>query len=176
MTAPGDRAGVMRPPGPAGAFTLRDATPADVPAVCALVRALAEYEGKLAKFTAGEADFYRVLFGPRPYAQAIVAEAQGRAVGVALYHTTISTFTCSPGYFLEDIFVLPEMRGAGLGRALFAELARRLAAEGGKQIDWRVLKWNAPSIAFYQRLGAKGDPGEWDMMSLSGDALARLTA
>ncbi len=157
-------------------FTLRDATPADVPAVRALVRALAEYEHKLDKFTASEADYHRVLFGPRPYAQAILAEAGGQAVGVALYHTTISTFTCSPGYFLEDIFVSPALRGAGLGRALFAELARRLQAEGGKQIDWRVLKWNAPSIAFYQRLGAKGDPGEWDMMSLSGDALARLTA
>jgi GNAT superfamily N-acetyltransferase len=158
------------------AFTLRDATPEDVPVVHRLVRGLAEYERKLDKFTATVADYHRVLFGPRPYAQAILAEAGGRVVGVALYHTTISTFTCSPGYFLEDLFIEAEQRGSGLGRAFFAELARRLKAEGGKQIDWRVLKWNAPSIAFYQRLGAEGDPGEWDMMSLSGDALARLTA
>ena len=158
------------------AYTLRDATPADVADVHRLVRGLAEYERKLDKFTATPADYHRVLFGPRPYAQAIVAEAAGRGVGVALYHTTISTFTCHPGYFLEDLFIEAEQRGSGLGRALFAELARRLKAEDGRQIDWRVLKWNAPSIAFYQRLGAKGDPGEWDNMSLSGDALARLTA
>ena len=156
------------------AYTLRDATPADVAEVHRLVRGLAEYERKLDTFTATPAGYHRVLFGPRPYAQAIVAEAGGRLVGVALYHTTISTFTCHPGYFLEDLFIEAEQRGTGLGRALFAELARRLRAEGGTRIDWRVLKWNAPSIAFYQRLGAKGDPGEWDMMSLSGDALARL--
>ena len=106
------------------AYTLRDATPADVADVHRLVRGLAEYERKLDKFTATPADYHRVLFGPRPYAQAIVAEAGGRVVGVALYHTTISTFSCHPGYFLEDLFIEAEHRGSGLGRALFAELAR----------------------------------------------------
>ncbi len=160
----------------APAFHLRDATPTDAPALHALVRGLAEYEHKLAGFTATPADFQRVLFGPRPYAQAILAEAAGQPVGVALYHHTLATFTCKPGYFLEDIFIQESHRGAGLGRALFAELARRLAAEGGDSITWRVLHWNAPSIAFYHRLGAEMATGEWHSMNLSGAALARLAS
>ncbi len=158
------------------AFTLRDARLEDAATVRQLVRALAHYERKLSSFTALVQDFERALFGPRPYAQAILAEVAGEAVGVALYHTTFSTFTGKPGYFLEDLFVQREHRSAGIGRAFFTEMARRLKAEGGTSITWRVLKWNEPSITFYLRLGAKGDPGEWDNMSLSGDALARLTA
>jgi GNAT superfamily N-acetyltransferase len=155
---------------------LRDATPADVPDLLRLVRALAEYERKLEKFTATAEDYQRLLFGPRPYAQAMVAERGGSAVGVALYHRTVSTFAGRPGYFLEDIFIEPAERGSGLGRAFFAELARRLAAEGGDNLSWRVLHWNAPAIGFYERLGAERATGEWHSMSLSGDALARLTA
>lgn len=156
--------------------TLRDATPADVPAVLRLVRALAEYERKLDQFTATEAHYERLLFGPRPIAQAILAEREGKAVGVALYHHTVSTFTGRPGYFLEDIFIEEGERGTGLGRALFTELARRLAAEGGTSLAWRVLHWNAPAIGFYHRLGATMATGEWHSMSLTGDALARLQA
>lgn len=158
------------------AFTLRDATPADVPEVLRLIRALAAYERMAERCVAQETDIARALFGPRPYGQAIMAERDGHAVGMALWHTTLSTFTGRPGYWLEDIFVEPEQRGAGIGRALFAELARRLAAEGGSGMSWRVLKWNAPSIGFYLGLGAQGDAGEWDIMSLSDDALARLLA
>ena len=157
-------------------FTLRDAVPGDAPEVMRLVRALAEYERLNHRCTATEEDMDRVLFGPRPYARAMLAEVAGRTVGVALYHTTISTFVCRPGYFLEDIFVQPEQRGQGIGKAFFAELAKRLREEGGRSIAWRVLKWNAPSIEFYRSLGAEGDPGEWDMMTLSGDALDRLAA
>jgi GNAT superfamily N-acetyltransferase len=155
---------------------LRDATPADAPEVLRLIRALATYERKLDRCAAREADIHRVLFGPRPYAQALLAEADGRAVGLALWHTTISTFTGRPGYWLEDIFVEDHARGRGVGKAIFAELARRLKAENGRVIHWRVLRWNAPAIAFYRGPGAEGDPGEWEEMSLSGDALARLTA
>lgn len=157
-------------------FILRDATPADVPEVLRLVRALAAYERLEHRCVAQEPDLHRLLFGPRPYAQAILAERGGRAVGLAIWHTTISTFSCRPGYWLEDLYVEEAERGTGLGRALFAELARRLAAEGGEDIDWNVLRWNAPSIAFYERLGARRADGEWHSMSLSGDALARLTA
>ena len=155
---------------------LRDANPADVPEVLRLIRALASYERLEHRCVAQEDDVRRVLFGPRPYGQAILAEVGGRAVGMALWHTTLSTFTCRPGYWLEDLFVEDAARGQGIGRQLFAELARRLAAEGGQSIAWRVLTWNAPSIAFYRSLGAEGDPGEWDDMSLSGVALARLLA
>jgi GNAT superfamily N-acetyltransferase len=155
---------------------LRDATPADLPEVLRLIRALAAYERLEHRCVAQEHDLQRVLFGPRPYGQAMLAEAGGRAMGLALWHTTLSTFTCRPGYWLEDIFVEEAARGMGIGKLIFAELARRLAAEGGHAIAWRVLKWNAPSIAFYRSLGAQGDPDEWDELSLSGDALARLTA
>jgi GNAT superfamily N-acetyltransferase len=153
---------------------LRDATPEDVPEVLRLIRALAEYERLSDRCVAQESDLHRVLFGPHPYGRAMLAERGGRAVGVAVYHTTLSTFTCRHGYWLEDIFVEPEQRGMGIGQAIFAELARRLLAEGGNRIAWDVLKWNAPSIAFYRGLGAAGDTGEWDGMSLSGEALRRL--
>ena len=157
-------------------FVLRDAVPCDAAAVMRLIRALAEYERLAHRCVATDEDMHRVLFGPRPYARAMLAEVAGRAVGVALYHTTISTFTCRPGYFLEDIFVEPEHRGRGIGRAFFAKLATRLNEENGRAIAWRVLKWNTPSIEFYRGLGAEGDPGEWDTMSLSGEALSRLAA
>jgi GNAT superfamily N-acetyltransferase len=154
--------------------TLRDAGTADTAAVLLLLRGLAEYERLGAQCVATEADLARVLFGQRPYARALLAEWQGRAVGMAIWHTTLSTFTCRPGYFLEDLFVEETARGQGIGRAIFAELARRLATEGGQAIAWRVLAWNAPSIGFYRGLGAVTDSGEWNGMSLSGDALARL--
>ena len=135
---------------------LRDATPGDVPEVLRLLRALAAYERKLDRCVAQEADLQRVLFGPRPYAQALLAEADGRSVGMALWHTTVSTFTGRPGYWVEDIFVEDHARGRGIGRAMFVELGRRLKAEDGRMIHWRVLRWNAPAIAFYRGLGAEG--------------------
>jgi GNAT superfamily N-acetyltransferase len=165
--APGDDA-------PAAAFAVRDAAPADVPAVLRLVRALATYERLEHRCVAEEEAIHRALFGAPPYCRAVLAEAEGREVGIALWHTTFSTFSGRPGYWLEDIFVEPHRRGIGIGRALLAELARRLAAEGGKHIAWRVLRWNEPSIAFSRGLGAEGDPGDWEGMSLSGEALARL--
>jgi len=157
-----------------GIVLLRDAAPGDVPTVLRLVRALAAYEKLEYRCTAQEADMHRMLFGPRPYGHAMLAEHAGRAVGVAVYYTTLSTFTCRPGYWLEDIFVEPDQRGGGIGQAIFSELARRLLAEGGDRISWGVLKWNAPSIAFYRGLGAEGDSDEWDGMTLSGAALHRL--
>jgi GNAT superfamily N-acetyltransferase len=161
--------------GAAPAFALWDAAPADVPAVLRLIRALAAYERLEHRCVAGEEAIHRALFGAPPYCRAVLAEAAGgRAVGIALWHTTFSTFSGRPGYWLEDIFVEPGSRGLGIGRALFAELARRLSAEGGTQIAWRVLRWNEPSIAFYRGLGAEGDPGDWEGMTLSGEALARL--
>jgi GNAT superfamily N-acetyltransferase len=156
--------------------TLRDAGPADVPELLRLLRGLAAYERLEARCIATEAGLHQVLFGPRPYGQALLAEQAGLAVGIAVWHTTLSTFACRPGYWLEDIFVEPAARGQGIGRAIFAGLAQRLAAEGGTVIGWRVLAWNAPSIGFYRGLGAVADSGEWNGMSLSGEALARLMA
>jgi GNAT superfamily N-acetyltransferase len=155
---------------------LRDAAPADVPEVLRLIRALAAYERLEHRCVAQEAAIHRALFGPRPYCRALLAALDGATVGLAVWHTTFSTFTGRPGYWLEDIIVEPEARGRGVGMALFRELARRLAAEDGTAIAWRVLRWNTPSIEFYRALGAQGDPGEWEQMTLSGDALARLAA
>jgi GNAT superfamily N-acetyltransferase len=157
-------------------LAIGDARPEDVPEVLRLVRALAVYERLEHRCVATEADMQRVLFGARPYASAMLAWREGRAVAVALWHTTISTFSGRHGYFLEDIFVEDSERGRGVGRAIFAAMARRLAAEGGEGISWRVLAWNAPSIRFYEGLGARRATDEWHNMSLTGDAFARLAA
>ena len=155
---------------------LRDATPGDVPVLLRLLRALAAYERKLDRCVVDEAGLARLLFGPCPYARGLLAEREGRALGMALWHTTISSFSGRPGYWVEDIVVEEAARGRGIGRAMLAELARRLLAEDGALLHWRVLRWNAPAIGFYRGLGAEGDPGEWEEMRLSGDALARLAA
>ena len=159
-----------------GDLVLRDAAPADVPEVMRLVRALAAYERLEHRFVAAPADLHRALFGTPPWCRGMLAWLDDRAVGVALWHGTFSPFLGRPGYYLEELFVEPELRGRGAGKALLAELARRLAAEGGATITWRVLRWNEPFIAFYRGLGAEDDPGEAMQMMLSGDALARLAA
>jgi GNAT superfamily N-acetyltransferase len=137
-----------------GPFTIRAAAPSDVAELLRLVRALAEYE-KLAAMAVGTAAMLdEALFGPRPAAEALVAERAGRVVGFALFFTTFSTFLCQPGLYLEDLFVEPEQRGAGIGRALLRRLAALAAERGCGRLEWRVLDWNAPSIRFYESLGA----------------------
>lgn len=160
----------------AAAFTIRDATPADVPHIHRLVRGLAEYENLLEKFTATEADFHAALFGPTPRAHAILAQpAGGPPVGIALFYYTFGTFGCRPNIFLEDLFVEPAYRKHGLGLALLRALAQRAVAENCDRIDWHVLEWNAPSIAFYQSLGATRMT-DWHVRQLQGDALKALAA
>src|SRR5205085_10825699 len=120
-----------------------------------LIASLAEYE-KLADMAVGTvADLERSLFGPRPAAEAIVAECGARAVGFALYFTTFSTFLCKPGLYLEDLFVEPDERGRGIGKALLARLAQLAVERKCGRLEWRVLDWNEPSIRFYESLGAK---------------------
>jgi GNAT superfamily N-acetyltransferase len=137
-----------------GDFAIRAATPAVVGELLRLIGALAEYE-KLADMAVGtEAMLHAALFGPRPSAEALVAERGARAVGFALYFTTFSTFLCKPGLYLEDLFVEPAHRGAGIGKALLAALAARAVERGCGRLEWRVLDWNEPSIRFYESLGA----------------------
>ena len=135
-------------------FLIRAATPADVPDLLRLIKGLAEYE-KLAHMAVGtEPQLHAALFGARPAAEALMAERGGRAVGFALFFTTFSTFLCKPGLYLEDVFVEPGHRGAGIGKALLRKLAQLAAERGCGRLEWRVLDWNEPSIRFYQSLGA----------------------
>lgn len=158
----------------AGGAILRDATPADVPAVLDFVRMLAAYERQPERFTAGADAMRAALFGAQPLCRGMLAWHDARPVGLVLWHTTFSPFSATPGYWVANIVVAEDCRGLGIGRAFFAELARRLAAEGGTAIGWGVKRWNAPSIGFYRSIGAESDPGISERMSLGGAALARL--
>jgi len=154
-------------------FLLREATPSDVPEVLRLVRGLAEYEKLLHEAVATEADFHTALFGPQPRAQAVLAVADGSAVGLALWYYTFSTFTGRPDMFLEDLFVEPAWRGRRIGLGLLRYLARRAVGEKCRRIEWRVLNWNQPSIDFYQSLGAE-PLRDWHVRQLGGAALRTL--
>src|SRR5579863_8875395 len=156
-----------------GDFLLREATPSDVPDVLRLARGLAAYERLLHEAIATEADFHTALFGPQPRAHATLAIAGDRAVGLALWYYTFSTFTGRPDMFLEDLFVEPAWRGRRIGLALLRHLARHAVAERCRRIDWRVLNWNQPSIDFYESIGARAMQ-DWHVRQLGGTALRAL--
>ena len=152
---------------------LRPAVPADVPTLFRLILALAEYE-KLSHAVTGSADTLKEhLFGSRPYAEAIVAEYAGQAVGFALFLYNYSTFLTQPGIYLEDLFVLPEYRRQGIGRAIFSYLAQLAVERGCGRLEWSVLDWNEPAIAFYRRMGAAVLP-DWRICRVTGEGLAEL--
>ena len=156
-------------------FAIRPAVPADVPELLRLIRELAEYE-KLADMAVGTPPMlHAALFGARPAAEAMVAERGGRAVGFALYFTTFSTFLCKPGLYLEDLFVEPAHRGAGIGKALLERLAQLAAERGCGRLEWRVLDWNEPSIRFYESLGASLMK-EWILVRMTRPEFERLAA
>jgi GNAT superfamily N-acetyltransferase len=154
-------------------MTLRPATAADVPQILAFIRGLAEYERLLHEVVATEDGLREALFGPRPYAEVVLAEDAGAAVGFALFFHTFSTFIGQPGIYLEDLFVIPEARGKGVGKALLAELARLAVERGCGRVEWAVLDWNAPAIGFYDSLGAVPNE-EWTVYRLTGAPLATL--
>ena len=148
----------------------RDAVPGDEALVRHFVFRLAEYE-KLTHLAVGtDADFARALFATPSRISALIVEKSGVPVGFALWYYTFSTFTARPSLYLEDIFVEPEHRGAGIGKSVFRILARRALDEGCTRMDWSVLNWNAPSIAFYRALGAAGME-DWTVQRLEGAAL-----
>ncbi len=152
---------------------LRTATPQDVPLLFKLIQALAEYE-KLSHAVVGNAvDLEAHLFGSRPYVEAILAEQAGQGVGFALFFYNYSTFLTKPGIYLEDLFVLPEYRGQGIGKALLIHLAQLAVSRGCGRMEWSVLDWNEPTIAFYQHLGVSVLP-DWRICRLTGDALEHL--
>ena len=154
---------------------LRDATEADLPLVVRFIRALAEYEKLLHEVTATEAELGRFLFKEPRRAEALIAEWDGVPVGFAVWYYAFSTFNGLPSLYVEDVFVEPEQRNRGIGRAIFAHLATRALAQGCGRMEWSVLDWNAPSIAFYRSIGARPREG-WTLQQLSGPALEALAA
>ncbi len=156
-----------------GRVRVAAATPADVPLLHRMVQALAIYEKLEHTMRAGETDLDRALFGARPVAEALVGFLEDRAVGFALYFPTYSTFVGKPGIWLEDLFVVPEARGHGVGRGLLSRLAALVLERGGGRLEWTVLDWNAPSIAFYRALGAIA-LDDWTTYRVVGEALESL--
>ncbi len=153
--------------------TIRAAGPGDVPVLLALVRALAVYEREPDAVKASDADFQAALFGDGAVAEAVLAEQDGVAVGMALWFRNFSTWTGKPGLYLEDLFVVPEARGLGIGKALLVHLAGIAVARGYGRFEWSVLDWNAPAIGFYKALGATAQD-EWTVMRVTGEALQAL--
>lgn len=154
---------------------LRPATRTDVPVLFDLIKALAEYE-KLSHAVTGNADsLEKHLFGERPYAEAILAECGGQVVGWVLFFYNYSTFLTQPGIYIEDLFVLPEYRGRGIGKSLVAHVALLAVKRGCGRLEWSVLDWNQPAIAFYQGLGADVLP-DWRICRVTGDSLTRLAS
>lgn len=154
---------------------LRPAAPADVPVLFQLILALAEYE-KLADAVSGNAEaLHEHLFGSRPYAEAILAEYRGQAVGFALFFPNYSTFLTQPGIYLEDLFVLPEYRRQGIGKAILSYLAHLAIERGCGRLEWSVLDWNESAIAFYRYMGAL-ILDDWRICRVTGESLTQLAA
>jgi GNAT superfamily N-acetyltransferase len=153
---------------------IRPATAADVPLILAFVRALADYEKLSAEVEATEETLRATLFPShgRPAAECVLAYDDNTPAGFAVYFSNYSTFLAKPGLYLEDLFVKPEFRSRGLGKALLLHLARLAATRGYGRMEWSVLDWNAPAIAFYESIGARR-MREWQICRLTGDALAQ---
>ena len=154
-------------------FVIRAGTRRDVPVILGLIRGLARYERLTHQVEATTAGIARHGFGRRRFFETLICRERGRPVGFALYFFTYSTFLGRPSLWLEDLFVLPEARGRGAGRALLRALARIAVRRGCGRMEWTVLEWNRPAIRFYRRLGA-GLRREWILTRLTGPPLRRL--
>jgi GNAT superfamily N-acetyltransferase len=152
---------------------IRPAEPADVPVVAELIRQLARFEKLEHEVVLTEELLMAGLFGARPYAEALLAEEDGPPIAFALFFHSFSTFLARPGMYLEDLFVLPDHRGRGVGRAVLAHLARLAIERGCGRLEWAVLNWNQEAIRFYERLGARPN-SEWTVYRLRGEALHAL--
>jgi GNAT superfamily N-acetyltransferase len=158
-----------------GNLRVRDAVPGDIGQLLGFVRGLAEYEREQHQVMATEADLAEALFGTDPKVFALVAENEGTVVGGMIYFVSFSTWTGRHGLYVEDLFVVPEQRRQGTGKALLAALAQRAVRTGCPRIEWVVLDWNQPAIDFYLSLGAL-PMDEWRIFRLAGDALSDLAA
>lgn len=152
---------------------IKPATESDVPVIYEFIKGLADYERMADEVRATEESVRTNLFGARPYAEVLLARLDGRPVGFALFFHNFSTFVGKPGLYLEDLFVLPEYRGRGIGKALLVSLAKLAVERNCGRFEWNVLDWNAPAIEFYKSLGAVGMDA-WRLYRLSGEALTNL--
>jgi GNAT superfamily N-acetyltransferase len=152
---------------------IREAELSDVPVIADLIRGLARFEKLEDGVTMTEELLAKNLFGPRRYAETLIAEDGGSPVGFALFFHNFSTFLAKPGIYLEDLFVVPEQRGHGIGRALLQRLAQIAVERDCGRLEWAVLDWNRDAIGFYERLGAKPN-SEWTVYRLTGEALTSL--
>src|SRR5881296_4743008 len=154
-------------------FDIRSASVEDVPIILQLIRDLATYERAPHEVTATEQQLVDVLFGEKPAAEVLLAFERQSPVGFAVYFYNFSTWLGRPGLYLEDLFVKPEKRGKGYGRALLVELAKIARERGCGRMEWAVLDWNEPAITFYRQLGAK-PMDEWTVFRLTRDGIAKL--
>jgi len=152
---------------------IRAAVPGDVPLILTFIRELAAYEKLAHEVVATEASLDSTLFGPNPRAEVLIAEVDGAPAGLALFFHNYSTFLGRAGIYLEDLYVREAFRGRGAGRLLLTRLAAVAVERGCARLDWAVLDWNEPAIAFYRKLGAV-PKDEWTVFRLSGAGLRRL--
>lgn len=155
------------------AITIRPALPSDVAQILQFIQALADYEHEPDAVLATEADLLRDGFGPNPFYFCLIGECDGTPAGFALYFFNYSTWMGRPGLYLEDIFVLPEFRGRGIGKALLKKVATIAVEKNCRRLQWEVLDWNTPAIEFYRAMGAEF-LDEWRNVRVSGDALLQL--
>jgi GNAT superfamily N-acetyltransferase len=157
------------------ALSIRPATRSDLPLIVQFIRDLAEYERLADEVRFDEAVLGDRLFGARPYAEVLIGEVDGGSQGFALFFHNFSTFEGKPGVYLEDLFVRPEARGTGLGKALLSALAQIAVERDCARLEWWVLDWNEPAIGFYKKLGAK-PMDEWTTFRVEGEALMQLAS
>ena len=156
-------------------FAIASATERDVPTILQMIQALAQYEKLSHAVTATEDRLRATLFGPQPAAEVLMASADGQPAGFALFFHNYSTFLGQRGVYLEDLFVVPQWRGHGLGRQLLARLAAIALERDCGRLEWSVLDWNAPAIGFYRKLGAV-PMDDWTIFRVTGESLQRLAA
>ena len=154
-------------------FQIRPATERDVPVIVSFIRQLADYERLSHEAVMTEDTIRQSLFGARPAAEVLLGYSEGEPVAFAVFFHNFSTFLGRPGLYLEDLFVVPEMRGRGFGRAMLVELARTARDRKCGRFEWAVLDWNESAIQFYKNLGA-APMSEWTIFRVTGDALKRL--
>lgn len=158
---------------PASNSEIRFATPADTFTILGFIRELADYEKLTHEVTATEEQLRATLFGPRPFAEALVASMDGKPAGFAVFLYNYSTFLAKPGIYLEDLYVTPAFRGKGLGKKLITLVAQIALERGCGRYEWSVLDWNKPSIDFYESLGAEMHP-DWRRMRVMGEKLEAM--
>ena len=154
---------------------IKCATEADIPLILYFIKELAEYEKLRHEVVATEEQLRETLFGAKPYAEVIIGYLDEKPVSFALFFHNYSTFLAKPGLYLEDLYVLPEVRGHGIGQIMLAYLAKLAKERGCGRFEWWVLNWNEPAIKFYGLLGAK-PMDEWTVHRVSGQALDDLAA